>query len=219
MGFIGFIFKKTFLTILGLVIFFALLGILNLLKFIIKNEIFLGVVNFLNANIVLILIIIVIFFIADIFWAMMFPFKLPAPIISAVASIFVVTFLYRLFILIGGFIGLNVENIPYVLVLIFYHLVFWITLLSGYAYIFSKRPKKPKKVEKRLKRIEKKLDEMKVEKEQKVKKQEKKEKEIKKEKEKRKEKPVKKIEEKKKAEKKKSKDKISKVKKLKSKKK
>jgi len=162
MGFIGSIFKKFFLSLLGLVVFLVLLGIANLLSLIIKNEVFVGVVDFLNVNIMLIIIIMIIFFIGDVFWSFIFPFNLPAPIISAISSIFVVVFLYKLFSLIAGFIGLDLTGISQTLIYIIYNLIFWIVLISGYLYIISKRPKTHRKVEKRLSKIEKKLDEMEI---------------------------------------------------------
>ena len=54
-------------------------------------------VGFLNSNFWLLLLIGIIIFVADIFGAFPFPLNLPAPIIKAIGSVFIIAFVLRVF--------------------------------------------------------------------------------------------------------------------------
>ena len=157
MGQIKSFFKVIFGRLIGLLIFLVLLGIANLLKYVINNQVFLEVVQFLNINLKLIIIIGLIFLVSDLFWILVFPFNLPAPILSAIASIFVITFLFKVGFLIEKFLEISFLSKIEPFSTGIYLLVFFIVLISGYFSIFSKigiRERREIWVEKRVEKKE-----------------------------------------------------------------
>lgn len=138
--------------ILGILFFLLGIYILNILTGYIQNDIFYQVVIFLNNNILLILIMSLFFFIADLFEAFIFPINLPAPIFNAIASVFLLSFIGKLFFLIDQIANINIYPIFSPFLIIFYPIIFLIVLIVGYVNIFAdllrseKSKKKPKKV-------------------------------------------------------------------------
>ena len=129
---------------IGFLIFLVLLGLANVLTFYIKNEIFLSVVNFLNANIWLIIIFSVILLIGEIFGLLMFPLNIPGPLFNAVGGVLLIQFVFKLFSFIITLSNVTI-NIPlnyienFVMII-----VFIIVLVIGYVHIIidATRPKK-----------------------------------------------------------------------------
>ncbi len=128
--------------IIGLIIFLILLGILNILAgAYVQTPIFLQIVAFLNANLVLLILISVIFLIGDLFGALAFPLNLPGPIFGAVGAVFLVMFLFRLFSLVGEITGVEVfALLEKTLALPVYILVFTVVLIGGYIALFADPP-------------------------------------------------------------------------------
>jgi len=130
--------------VVGFLIFLVLLGIINVLTFYIRNEMFISVVNFLNTNIWLIIIFSVIFLIGEIFGFLMFPLNIPGPLFNAVGGVLLIQFAFKLFQLIINLAKIQI-NIPinYIenLVMI---VVFIIILVVGYVHIIldATHPKK-----------------------------------------------------------------------------
>ena len=132
--------------VFGLIVFIIIMFILNHYSF--NNALAIEIIGFLHTNIALIIIMSIMLLIADMFYALIIPFNLPAPIFGAVGSIFIVTFIFRIF----GFIGVILHEEIFVdmswLRWIIYPLVFIIVLVSGYVSIlfhaFQTQPKKEK---------------------------------------------------------------------------
>ena len=128
-------------SIIGIVIFLILLALLNALTGYVQSLTFLRVVEFLNANIGLLILIAVIFLVGDLFGALTFPLNLPGPVFGAVGAVFTVMFLFRLFLLVGEITGIGFFAIftgP--LALLIYILVFIVVLIGGYIALFADPP-------------------------------------------------------------------------------
>jgi hypothetical protein len=121
----------------GFVIFLILLGILNIIAESYRGEIFLQVVGFLNANLGLLVLITVVFLVADLFGALRFPLNLPAPLVNAVAAVFLVEFLIRLFVLVADISGVRAFLLFEEFAFLIYPAVFLIVLIGGYAVLLT----------------------------------------------------------------------------------
>jgi hypothetical protein len=101
----------------------------NLLVAGISNAVYASVVGFFNANVSLFFSLFFWGTAREILWSLYFPWNLFGPVTSAILSVSVVTFFYRIWIFIEGYINTNI-TIPVGLI---YVLIFIIVLLSGYA--------------------------------------------------------------------------------------
>ena len=84
----------------GVIGIFIFLLVLVLFRFIADHTtwaLFKAFVDFLFANAALVVFFSILFMVADMFEALRFPFDLPFPIIRAVGSVFLVTFIFNLF--------------------------------------------------------------------------------------------------------------------------
>jgi hypothetical protein len=130
--------------VIGFLIFLVLLGLVNILKYYIKNEIFGSVVNFLNANIWLIIIFCIIFLIAEIFYYLIFPLNIPGPLFNAVGGALLIEFAFKLLIFITNLsnvvLNIPLDFIERVVIII----VFIVVLVIGFVRIVldATRPKK-----------------------------------------------------------------------------
>lgn len=123
--------------IAGFVVFLILLGILNLIAGYYRGGIFLEVVGFLNANLGLLVLITAVFLVADLFGALRFPLNLPAPLVNAVAAVFLVAFLIRLFVLVAEISGARVFLLFEEFSFLISAAVFLIVLIGGYAVLLT----------------------------------------------------------------------------------
>ena len=122
--------------IFGIIFFLILIGVLNIISCSVANPVFHTIVNFLNQNILLILLISVIILLANIFEIFIFPFNIFYPLFNAVGSVLWVEFIFRILILISSLIEINIYLIfaPfYLLALIFVPII---VLIVGYVNIF-----------------------------------------------------------------------------------
>ena len=126
----GIILSKT----ISLMIFLVGLVIINNIES--HSFAFRTVVQFINANAVLLIIMSLIMMIAEVCFAFMFPFNLVAPIFSAVGSIYLVTFIIRVFGLIDTLSNVRVFAFMFPLAFLIYPLVFIIVFILGYVNIF-----------------------------------------------------------------------------------
>jgi len=122
---------------IGLICFFIVLVLANILTFYVSNPTFVdGVKTFLNPgeslNFWLLILIFVIIFIADIFGAFPFPLNLPAPIIKATGSVFIIAFVLRVFEWVDTTTGSNIYHYFWLLSFVIVPIVFIIVLLTGY---------------------------------------------------------------------------------------
>ncbi len=137
--------------LIGIIVFLIMVFVVNILAMSISNTLFNQTVNFLNSNIVLIIIISIIFLIGELFDALIFPFNLPAPLFNAVGSVFLVSFIFRVFMLVDLIIEENVFHVISGFSFFVYPLVFLVVLVSGYIAIFSRLAEAEKPKEKKTK--------------------------------------------------------------------
>ena len=122
----------------GFVLFLVVLAGANALTIFIMNPLFHQVVQFLNKNIVLLIVMFVIFLIGEVFNAFIFPLNLPAPLFVAIGSVFLVAFILRIFAFLDAFTKENIFQIFTELSFLIYLLVFIIVLLGGYSWLFAR---------------------------------------------------------------------------------
>jgi hypothetical protein len=122
--------------IFGFVFFLFMIFLLNFLASYIDNPVYLSMVSFINRNIVLLIVMSLIFMIAGIFDAIIFPFNLPAPIFNAIGAILIIIFMQRMFYLVDDITGEKVSVVFTILSYLLYPLVFLIVLIGGYISIF-----------------------------------------------------------------------------------
>ncbi|MDN7013360.1 hypothetical protein FGW20_09975 [Methanoculleus sp. FWC-SCC3] len=127
--------------VIGIVVFLIVLGILNVLAdAYVQIPIFLQVVEFLNANLGLLILISVIFLVGDLFGALPLPLNLPGPIFGAFGAVLLVIFIARFFLLFAEITGVGFFFIfEKALSLSVYLLVFIIALIAGYIGLFTGR--------------------------------------------------------------------------------
>lgn len=114
--------------ITGFLVFLILLALMSFLTKYIPNEIYIGFVNFLVTNLLLSIVILFLGILAEIFWNFEMPFDLFGPILSAVSSIFIVTYIYKLWQFIENYTQTGI-SIPINQI---YPIVFWIVLAVGF---------------------------------------------------------------------------------------
>lgn len=127
--------------VIGIVVFLIVLGILNILAgAYVQAPIFLQVVEFLNANLGLLILISVIFLVGDLFGTLPLPLNLPGPIFCAFGAVLLVIFIVRLFLLVGEIAGVGFFSVlEGALSLPVYLLVFIVVLIAGYIGLFTDR--------------------------------------------------------------------------------
>lgn len=141
-----------FLRTFGFVIFLIVLGISNYLVKYAAISSYNEAVFFFNSNILLLFIITFTGMLSEIFWTLIFPFNLIAPIVSAVSSIFIVTFVYRIWNFIEEYAKTGF-SFPLNKI---YFLVFLLVLIIGYIVVLvkflgHKKELKEEKIKKREK--------------------------------------------------------------------
>lgn len=123
---------------IGIITFLIVLVLANILTLYVGNEIFRSGVIFLNNNFWLLLLIGIILLIADVFSAFPFPLDLPAPIIRAIGSVFIIAFVLRIFSWVDTVTGNNIYSFFWLLSFIIVPLVFILVLASGYYEIIRR---------------------------------------------------------------------------------
>jgi hypothetical protein len=121
--------------IIGIIIF---LLVLVLFRFIADHSswaLFSAFTDFLFANAPLIIFFSILFTLGDMFEALSFPFDLPFPIIKAIGSIFLLTFLFNIFTFIESYYAIGISPAVDLLKLILYPLVPIVVLIAGYVSI------------------------------------------------------------------------------------
>ncbi|MFH1400592.1 MAG: hypothetical protein ABIH41_03670 [Nanoarchaeota archaeon] len=124
--------------LLGLLVFLAVLWIVNTTASIWHDDIAQQTIRFLNENALLIIVMGAIFLIADIFDALRFPLNIPAPIISAAGALLAVTVILNLLETLDSAIGTSIgENAGAARPQIYVG-IFLIVLVAGYLTIISR---------------------------------------------------------------------------------
>ena len=117
---------------IGIICFLIVVVLANILLNYVSNDLYKSGVGFLNTNFWLLILIGIIIFIADIFGAFPFPLNLPAPIIKAIGSVFIIAFVLRVFEWVDSATGNNIYHYFWLLSFVIVPVVFIIVLLAGY---------------------------------------------------------------------------------------
>jgi len=124
-----------FSRICGFLGFAVLLGLANIAQLFIDNIIFSDVVRFLNSSILLLLIIMVVGILTDISWAVMFPFNILAPVLSAINSIFLLYFILGIIEVVQMH---TFDFMPPMLFTLIAPILFFVVLIFGYVTLVMK---------------------------------------------------------------------------------
>jgi len=127
-----------FSRLLGLACFLLMVWLLNYLLICIDNDLFSQAVGFLNDNVILLMAMAVIYAAGEIFSSLSFPLSLPAPILDAVASVFLAEFIFRLLSLTGKVTGEPAFKVFDGFKDPAYMIVFVAVLATGYISIFMR---------------------------------------------------------------------------------
>jgi len=117
---------------IGIITFLIVVVLANILTYYISSPFYRAGVTFLNENFWLLLLISLILLVGDIFFAFPFPINLPAPVIRAVGSVFVIAFLLHIFEWADSVTATSLHPAIWVLSVVIVPVVFIIVLVSGY---------------------------------------------------------------------------------------
>ncbi|MEN6395273.1 MAG: hypothetical protein ABFC78_02185 [Methanoregula sp.] len=126
---LGWVFVSRMIAIIS---FLIVVVLANILTYYVRNPLYHSGVDFLNLNFWLLLLIGIIIFVADIFGAFPFPMNLPAPIIRAIGSVFVIAFVLRVFEWVDTTTGNNLYHYFWLLSFVIVPVVFIIVVVAGY---------------------------------------------------------------------------------------
>ncbi len=125
---------------IGLLFLILLVSIANLLP--IENIYFLSILEFINANILIIILFTILFFLGEIFYLFNFPLSLPGPIFYAYGGYFLASFIFKIFYVIDYLTGKEILSIFKYAEPITLFLVFILILVFGILKILVKKDKK-----------------------------------------------------------------------------
>ena len=128
----GWVFVTRMIGFISFLIFIVFANILTSVY--IQSAFLLKTVSFLDNHLPLLLLIAVMVIIADVLSAFPFPLDLPAPIIQAFASVFIIIFLLDMVQQLGG----NSSNTFQVISFLIVPLLFLIVIISGYYRILKR---------------------------------------------------------------------------------
>jgi len=117
---------------IGILCFLIVVVLANILTYYVRNPLYHSGVAFLDLNFWLLLLIAIIIFVAGIFGAFPFPLNLPAPVINAIGSVFIIAFVLRVFEWVDTTTGNNIYHYFWLLSFVIVPIVFIIVLLAGY---------------------------------------------------------------------------------------
>jgi Membrane-bound serine protease (ClpP class) len=117
---------------IGILCFLIVVVLANILTYYVQSPLYHSGVAFLDLNFWLLLLIAIIIFVADIFGAFPFPLNLPAPVIKAIGSVFIIAFVLRVFEWVDTATGNNIYHYFWLLSFVIVPIVFIIVLLAGY---------------------------------------------------------------------------------------
>jgi len=123
---------------IGIICFLIFVVLANILTYYISNPIYRSGVVFLDENFWFLLLISFIQLAGDIFFAFPFPLNLPAPIIRAFGSVFIIAFLLLVFKWVDTVAVTSLYPMVWLMSFIIVPIVFIIVLVSGYFEIMRK---------------------------------------------------------------------------------
>jgi hypothetical protein len=119
-------------SMIGIIIFLIVVVLANILIYYVSSPIYRAGVLFLNENFWLLLLISIILLVGDIFFAFPFPLNLPAPIIRAIGSVFLIAFMLHIFQWVDTVAATSLYSFVWVLSFVVVPVVFIIVVVSGY---------------------------------------------------------------------------------------
>jgi hypothetical protein len=121
---------------IGILTFLIIVVLIKILTYYVTNDFYRSAVTFIFDNFWLLLLIGIILLIADIFSAFPFPFDLPAPIVRAFGSVFIIAFLLD----VVKWLGINTEinNLLQILSFLVIPIIFILVVFSGYYEIIRR---------------------------------------------------------------------------------
>ncbi|MBW3023051.1 hypothetical protein KY308_03025 [Candidatus Woesearchaeota archaeon] len=141
MGERGSIIWSIFSKILWAAVFLIIVLLVNVLNWYIQEPLLVQITQFLNSNIFLIILLVVLFLIAELFERLRFPLNLPTPIFDAGGALMITIFIFRVVAFFSLILGWNLNGILKILSYIVYPAVVIITLILGYVDILSRHRK------------------------------------------------------------------------------
>jgi hypothetical protein len=117
---------------IGIICFLIIVVLANILTYYVNSPLYHAGVDFLNLNFWLLLLIGIIIFVADIFGGFPFPLNLPAPIIKAIGSVFIIAFVLRIFEWVDQTTGNTLYHYFWLLSFVIVPIVFIMVLVTGY---------------------------------------------------------------------------------------
>ena len=120
------------LRMIGIITFLIVVVLANILTYYVSSPVYRAGVLFLNENFWLLLLIAIIMTAGDIFFAFPFPLNLPAPIIRAIGSVFVIAFMLHIFQWVDSVAATSLYSFVWVLSFVIVPIIFIIVLASGY---------------------------------------------------------------------------------------
>jgi hypothetical protein len=140
---LSWIFVSRMIGIICFLIVVVLANILNLV-YVSSPPVYHSGVTLLNENFWLLILVAIIFLVADLFGAFPFPLNLPAPIIRAFGSVFCIAVIQIIFQWVDGISGTTLYQFFWLSSFILVPLVFLIVLASGYYEIMRQLWWQPK---------------------------------------------------------------------------
>ena len=123
---------------IGIIMVLIFVVLANILTYYVSSPFYRSGVLFLNENFWFLLLISFILLAGDIFFAFPFPLNLPAPIIRAIGSVFVIAFLLLVFKWVDTVAVTSLYPMVWLMSFIIVPIVFIIVLVSGYFEIMLK---------------------------------------------------------------------------------
>ncbi|MEI7855903.1 MAG: hypothetical protein WCH85_00180 [Methanomicrobiales archaeon] len=123
---------------IGIIMFLIVVVLANILTHYIYSPVYLAGVSFLNENFWLLLLISILLLVGDIFFTFPFPLNLPAPIIKAIGSVFLIAFMLHIFQWVDSVASTSLYSFVWLLSFVIVPIVFIIVLVSGYFEIMRK---------------------------------------------------------------------------------
>ncbi len=128
-----------FSRLISIIAFFLLVATINYMSDYITNPTFGAIAVFLDANMMFVVLIAVLFLIAEIFDALRFPFNLPAPLFNSLGAVSLISFIFAIVALVDTITDKDFSSALIWLTPFIYPLVFIIILILGYLSIFAER--------------------------------------------------------------------------------
>ncbi|MFH1972756.1 MAG: hypothetical protein ABIJ18_04745 [archaeon] len=133
---------RILLKLIALIVFFVIILVANIVAIFVNNPFFNVIMSSINSSWGLIFIIVLLFFFKEVFEMLPFPLNLPYPLLNAVATTILISFLFDL-IAYSNIIP-DWNSLFPVLQLIVYPLVIILIIFIGYLDIFRKQKRKKK---------------------------------------------------------------------------